>query len=245
MSLLRVESLSKSLGSWSMHAVSLTIQAGESWVILGPSGSGKSVFFKSMLGFIPVDSGAFFVKDCLVKGDEILKRFQALVGPAGIVFQASALFDTMTVFENLQIALQRLNPMPQKQAQAQILKTLHDVGLDPSFVAPLYPHQLSGGMKRRVSLARALVFDPILLFCDEPTSGLDPIASADITHLLIDLISQKKLTTVTITHDLYLIKHLGEKILMMDQGRNLWTGEREAFFQAPHPLIQRFLKATS
>jgi len=201
----------------------LDIPAGESFVLLGRSGSGKSVLLKILLNLISAYTGTILIEGKALKW-QTQKHKQALMRRIGVVFQGSALFDSLMVWEN--VAFQMINPpenTPRHKAYEAALSVLLQVGLEEK-VAKLYPSDLSGGMKRRVALARAIILSPSLLLLDEPTAGLDPVFSRIIGRVIQKLRKKLKATTLTITHDLSLARAIGDQLGVLSNGKLAFKG---------------------
>lgn len=221
-----------------LKGITLNIRNGISMVIIGKSGMGKSVLFKSILGLLPIDFGDITVDGISVH--ETLKRSD-YISKFSMLFQNSALFDSMTVVENVAFGLIEKG-CSSKKAFDEAKITLSKVGLDES-ILNLYPCELSGGMQKRVSLARAIICKPEILLFDEPTSGLDPVTGAMIVKLIKDIIVSDKLTALTITHDMKVAKEIADDIAFLDSGKIIWQGTKKEFFMSNDKLIQDFITA--
>lgn len=221
-----------------LKGITLSIRKGISMVIIGKSGMGKSVLFKSILGLLPIDLGDISVDGISVH--EALKRSD-YISKFSMLFQNSALFDSMTVVENVAFGLIEKG-CNSKKAFEEAKITLSKVGLDES-ILNLYPCELSGGMQKRVSLARAIICKPEILLFDEPTSGLDPVTGAMIVKLIKDIIVSDKLTALTITHDMKVAKEIADDIAFLDNGKIIWQGTKKEFFISNNKLIQDFITA--
>jgi phospholipid/cholesterol/gamma-HCH transport system ATP-binding protein len=233
-----VRNLCKSFGNKVvLDGVDIEIAAGKSLVIIGGSGTGKSVFIKCILGLIEPDSGVI-----LVDGNNVSKKKTRaeFMRRSGVLFQGSALFDSISVWENVAFGLQHILKMPKRQARDRAVENLAAVGLDAQ-VADLYPAEISGGMQRRVALARAVAMQPDVLFFDEPTTGLDPIMSSVINQLIRESVTKLGATAVTITHDMASARYIGDHIAMLHQGKLVWQGEMGALDTTDNPYIQQFI----
>jgi phospholipid/cholesterol/gamma-HCH transport system ATP-binding protein len=223
-----------------LQGVDLTILPGESMVIIGGSGTGKSVLLKCLLGLIQPDSGTI-----LMDGQSILKEStrqnEDRLKNIGVVFQGSALFDSFTVWENVAFRLIHAHQMNRKEAKDIALQKLSSVGLSES-VAELSPAEISGGMQRRVALARAIATQPNILFFDEPTSGLDPIFSSVINGLIRNCVKELGATALTITHDMKSARHVGDRIAMLHEGKIVWCGPADTIDQCDNPYVQQFIQ---
>jgi phospholipid/cholesterol/gamma-HCH transport system ATP-binding protein len=215
----------------------LTVEAQESVALMGQSGSGKSVFLKCLLGLYPCDRGTLTIGPYSISR-ESAKMQEDRFACSGVVFQSYALFDSLTVWEN--VAFHSSAPLSQRRDHA--ISVLERVELKPG-VADLYPSEISGGMKRRVSIARAIMHSPSYLFFDEPTEGLDPVFSFTISHLIREVVTQLKATAITITHNLQNACTIADRIVLLDQGQIAWQGPPQHVREASYPLMQDFLKS--
>ena len=220
-----------------LQGVNLTIPRGESMVIIGGSGTGKSVLLKSILGLVTPDKGTITLDDTDVTKtdrDTFLARF-------GMLFQGGALFDSMHVWENVAFRLMRgANALPKAQAREIAIEKLRRVGLTPD-KADLYPAELSGGMQKRVGLARAIAAEPEIIFFDEPTTGLDPIMSGVINTLIREIVVEMGVTAMTITHDMSSVRAIADRVAMLHDGLVRWTGPVTEMDAAPDPYLQQFI----
>lgn len=215
----------------------LTVAPQESVALMGQSGSGKSVFLKCLLGLLPCDQGTVSIGPYSI-AEESAKTQEKRFACSGVVFQSYALFDSLTVWEN--VAFHSQAPLSQRRDQA--ISVLERVELKPE-VADLYPSEISGGMKRRVSIARAIVHSPSYLFFDEPTEGLDPVFSSTISYLIRQVIQQLQATAITITHNLQNACTIADRIVLLDKGKIAWQGAPQDIRHASYPLMQDFLKS--
>lgn len=225
-----------------LRGVNLSIETGETIVIIGKSGCGKSVLIKHIVGLLNPDSGYVKVEDRIVN-ELSTKELYELRKSFGFLFQGSALFDSMTVEENVSLPLVESN---QNFSKAEI-KTIAEeklelVGL--SGILNLKPSELSGGMKKRVALARALVTNPAYILYDEPTTGLDPIMSDSIDNLIKDLADKLNVTSIVVTHDMYSVKNIADRVAMMNEGRIHFIGKPEELINSPDQIIQDFIRRT-
>jgi phospholipid/cholesterol/gamma-HCH transport system ATP-binding protein len=220
-----------------LQGVNLTIPKGQSMVIIGGSGTGKSVLLKSILGLVRPDSGTITLDDVDVtktERDTFLARF-------GMLFQGGALFDSMRVWENVAFRLMRgARALPKEQARTIALEKLRRVGLTPD-KADLFPAELSGGMQKRVGLARAIAAEPEIIFFDEPTTGLDPIMSGVINALIREIVVEMGATAMTITHDMSSVRAIADRVAMLHDGLIRWTGPVEQMDSAADPYLQQFI----
>jgi len=232
------ENIHKSFGSnHVLRGVNLTVEPGESMVVIGGSGTGKSVLIKTVLGLVQPDKGRILVDGqdvTKVKRDAFLSRF-------GMLFQGGALFDSMPVWQNVAFRLQRgALKRPAAEAREIAIEKLRRVGLAPE-VADRFPAELSGGMQKRVSLARAIAAEPEIIFFDEPTTGLDPIMSGVINELIREIVVEMGVTAMTITHDMTSVDTIADKVAMLHRGTIQWCGPRAQMAQSGDPHVDQFV----
>jgi phospholipid/cholesterol/gamma-HCH transport system ATP-binding protein len=220
-----------------LRGVSLDIPSGQSMVIIGGSGTGKSVLLKCILGLVRPDGGTITLDGqdvTKVERDAFLARF-------GMLFQGGALFDSMRVWENVAFRLLRGGAKQSKaEARDRAIEKLRRVGLTPD-VADLYPAELSGGMQKRVGLARAIAAEPEIIFFDEPTTGLDPIMAGVINALIREIVTEMGATAITITHDMSSVRAIADKVAMLHAGVIQWTGSVGELDATPDPYVQQFI----
>lgn len=241
--MIEISDLHKSFGSKKvLRGVNLTIEAGETIVIIGRSGCGKSVLIKHIVGLLEPDSGFVKVEGKIVS-DLSLKELYELRKNFGFLFQGSALFDSMSVYENVSLPLvESKNGYTKDDILKIVNEKLELVGL--TGILNLKPSELSGGMKKRVALARALVTNPNYILYDEPTTGLDPIMSDSIDHLIKDLADKLKVTSIVVTHDMYSVKNVAKKVAMMHEGVIYFTGKPEELVISSDKVIEDFIRRT-
>jgi phospholipid/cholesterol/gamma-HCH transport system ATP-binding protein len=235
-------SVTKSFGpNHVLRGVNLTIPRGESMVVIGGSGTGKSVLLKSILGLVIPDTGSITLDGQDVKKadrDAFLARF-------GMLFQGGALFDSLKVWENVAFRLLRgARKLPKDQARAIAIEKLRRVGLKPE-TADQFPGELSGGMQKRVGLARAIAAEPEIIFFDEPTTGLDPIMSGVINALIREIVVEMGATAMTITHDMSSVRAIADRVAMLHDGLIRWTGPVAEMDAASDPYLQQFIHGRS
>lgn len=238
--LISIKNLKKSFGSnHVLQGINLDIYQGESLVIIGGSGTGKSVLIKCIIGLLEPDSG-----DIYVNGQDILKagpaERSALMKRISMLFQGSGLFDSLNVWQNIAFSLIHNKKMKKTDARALALEKMTAVGLNSS-VADLYPAELSGGMKRRVALARAIVEKPEIIFFDEPTTGLDPIISTVINDLILNSIKTLGATGLTITHDMHSARQISDRIAMIYNGQIIWDGPANKIEHSGNEFVDQFI----
>jgi phospholipid/cholesterol/gamma-HCH transport system ATP-binding protein len=222
-----------------LQGIDLNVFPGESMVIIGGSGTGKSVLLKCLLGLVPIDSGSLSM-DGQEFSRESMAENELRLQDIGVVFQGSALFDSLKVWQNVAFRLMYAQHMPRNEAKKIALQKLEAVGLDKS-VAELYPSEISGGMQRRVALARAIATQPHVLFFDEPTAGLDPIFSTVINELIVGCVKDLGATAITITHDMKSARHIGDHIAMLHEGKIIWCGPAHEIDKVKDPYVQQFI----
>ncbi|PCJ41927.1 MAG: ABC transporter ATP-binding protein [Alphaproteobacteria bacterium] len=222
-----------------LDSVNLDVMPGESMVIIGGSGSGKSVTLKCILGLLQPDSGSI-----KVDGEETVglrgsnrKRLQKKFG---MLFQGGALFDSLPVWENIAFGLLAESKVTRKQAMEIAVENLRSVGLSPD-VARLSPAELSGGMQKRVGLARAIAIKPEIIFFDEPTTGLDPIMADVINELIVERVKEMGVTALTITHDMSSVRKIADKVAMIYNGNIIWTGPRSDIDSSGNDYVEQFI----
>jgi len=240
--MIEIRGLSKSFGSKSvLEGVDLDVESGETVVVLGPSGTGKSVLLKHILGLLEPDAGSIKVDGVEIVGlgedalDEVRKRF-------GMLFQGAALFDSMTVEENVALPLRVHTKMRSTEIAARVKERLEWVGLKD--VEGLKPASLSGGMRKRVGLARAIVMDPAFILYDEPTTGLDPIMADVIDDLIRSMQRRLGGTSIVVTHDLRSAFTVGDRIAMLVRGRIIHVGTVDEVKNSRDPMVRQFIEGT-
>ena len=239
--LIRVENLKKSFGSHVvLNGINLEISAGESFVIMGGSGTGKSVLIKCILGLLPFDSGKIYLKDQDISQLSAKER-QKLLTHIGMLFQGGALFDSMSVAENVAFGLVQGAGMKKTQAREIAVEKLKAVDLAPE-VADIYPAELSGGMQKRVALARAIATNPDVIFFDEPTTGLDPIVSGTINDLILRCVRKLGASAVTITHDMNSLRKIADRVGLLFEGKLVWTGAVKEMDATDNPYVYQFIR---
>lgn len=245
MSLLRIEHISKWFGQTQvLHDISFVFEPGQVNMIIGPSGCGKTVLLKCIVGLITPEKGRVFFGDLdFLQATPAQRR--AVLQNLGMLFQSSALFDSMTVGENVAFPLRVFTRKSEKEIQERVAYCLERVGL--AGTQNKYPAELSGGMKRRVGLARAIALNPQYLFCDEPNSGLDPLTARRIDALIQELTEEFHTTTIVVTHDLKSVMDMGQKILFLYNGHAEWQGSKQEMlrsFDTLPPNLQAFIRAS-
>ncbi len=224
-----------------LRGVDLTIERGTSMVVIGGSGTGKSVLLKSILGLVKPDRGLI----ALDGQDVLTAEREAFLARFGMLFQGGALFDSLKVWENVAFRLMRGKlARPKDEAREIAIEKLRRVGLKPN-VADMLPAELSGGMQKRVGLARAIAAEPEIIFFDEPTTGLDPIMSGVINALIREIVVEMGATAMTITHDMSSVRAIADNVAMLHNGVIQWTGPVAQLDSATDPYLQQFIHGRS
>jgi phospholipid/cholesterol/gamma-HCH transport system ATP-binding protein len=241
--MITIRGLSKRLGrKIVLDGLDLDVDQGETLVVLGPSGTGKSVLLKHIIGLMRPDAGSIVVGGEEIVGmsepdlDRIRHKF-------GMLFQGAALFDSMTVGENVGLSLLEHTRLPAPEIRRRVSERLEWVGLKD--VEAMKPASLSGGMKKRVGLARAMAMDPRIILYDEPTTGLDPITGDVINQLIRAMQQRLGVTSVVVTHDLMSAYTVGDRLAMLYGGRVVFTGTPEQVRHTDHPMVRQFIEGSS
>jgi phospholipid/cholesterol/gamma-HCH transport system ATP-binding protein len=237
---IELSNVRKSFGSKQvLNGLNIAVDKGRSLVVIGGSGTGKSVMLKCILGIIRPESGDIRIAGESAIGlkgkdrDNYLRRF-------GMLFQGSALFDSLSVWENVAFGLIQGRDMPRAAARDIALDKLMQVGLAAD-VGNLFPAELSGGMQKRVALARAIASDPEIIFFDEPTTGLDPIMADVINNLIVDCVKRLGATTISITHDMASARKIADDIAMIHKGEIIWRGEANQVNRSGNAFVEQFI----
>ena len=236
---IRVRGLRKAFGPKQvLDGVDLDVAEGTSLVVIGGSGTGKSVLLKCILGLIEPDAGVIEID-----GRDVLRvppgEAASIRAQVGMLFQNGALFDSLPVWENVAFGLLAQRRATRTEARARAEEVLGQVGLAPT-VADLWPAELSGGMQKRVGLARAIAAQPAILFFDEPTTGLDPIMGAVIDGLIVDCVRRLGSTAMAITHDMASARRIADRVAMLHRGRIIWSGPPEALMDSGNDYVDQF-----
>ncbi len=224
-----------------LRGVNLTIPKGTSLVVIGGSGTGKSICLKSILGLVTPDSGTI-----TLDGEDVTKADRdSFLARFGMLFQGGALFDSLPVWQNVAFRLLRGSlKRPKDEARAIAIEKLRRVGLK-SEVADLFPAELSGGMQKRVGLARAIAAEPEIIFFDEPTTGLDPIMSGVINELIREIVVEMGATAMTITHDMTSVRAIADNVAMLHDGVIQWTGPVAQMDNSGDPYLDQFIRGSA
>lgn len=222
-----------------LNGLNLTVESGHSVVVIGGSGTGKSVMVKCILGILRPDKGQI-----LVDGKDVMRMSERdraqLMKSFGMLFQGAALFDSLPVWENVAFGLLQSKHLSRRKAKDKAIETLARVGLGPE-VGQLQPAELSGGMQKRVGLARAIATQPDIIFFDEPTTGLDPIMADVINDLIVKSVRDLGATTLSITHDMASARKIADTIAMIYRGRIIWTGTADSIDKSGNQMVDQFI----
>jgi len=241
--MIRAEHLVKSFdGRTVLDDISVEFETGKTNLIIGRSGSGKTVLLKCLVGLHAVDSGAIFYDDICYTDLGFMER-KAIRKDIGMIFQGGALLDSSTVAENVRLPLDLFTDRSEAEKRERVDFCLRRVRL--SDADDLYPSELSGGMIKRVAIARAIVLNPRYLFCDEPNSGLDPQTSIVIDNLIHEITEEYNITTIINTHDMNSVMEIGQKIVYIHQGRKWWEGTKEEILHADNRELNDFVFASA
>jgi phospholipid/cholesterol/gamma-HCH transport system ATP-binding protein len=241
--MIAVQNIRKSFfGEEILHDISVEFEPGKTNLIIGRSGSGKTVLLKSIVGLHQVDSGKILYGNRDLVTMSVLDRTE-LRKEMGMLFQGSALFDSLSVEENIRFPLDMFSTMSEKEKLNRVNFCLERVNLEKS--NKLFPGELSGGMLKRVAIARAIVLNPKYLFCDEPNSGLDPITAILIDNLISDITHEYCITTIVNTHDMNSVMEIGEKVVFIHEGNKEWEGSKEDIFNTDDVALNDFVFASN
>lgn len=236
-----IRGLKKSFGDKVvLDGIDLDVRQGESFVIIGGSGTGKSVLIKCLLGLLKPDAGDITIDGVNVASLSTKQR-QKLYRQFGMLFQGGALFDSLSVWKNVAFGLMNAQKMSAEDARKIALEKLKAVDLDEA-TADIFPAELSGGMQKRVALARAIAMSPNVIFFDEPTTGLDPIVSGTINELINKCVRELGVSAVTITHDINSLRHIADRVGLLFRGQLIWTGTVAEMDQTDNPYVRQFIE---
>ena len=237
--MIKVNNISKSfVKSQVISNISATFEKGKTNLIIGQSGSGKTVLMKCLLGLYDVDNGEIFFDEKKYDKDNI-SNMSNLRKQIGMVFQGSALFDSMTVLDNIMFPLRMFSSKSESDMISRAKEVIKRVDLKDS--DDKYPSEISGGMKKRVAIARAIVLNPKYLFCDEPNSGLDPKTAIIIDKLIQEITVEYNITTIINTHDMNSVMEIGDKIIFLVEGKKIWEGNNREILNTDDKLINDFV----
>ncbi len=240
--MIRAENISKSFGGQSvLEDINLEFEVGKTNLIIGRSGAGKTVLLKILVGLYPPTSGTIWYDDVNFTALD-KKSIRDIRMKVGMLFQGTALFDSMTIEENIRFPMDMFTAKTPKEKLDRVNYCLERVNLQD--VLKKFPSQLSGGMQKRVGIARAIVLEPKYLFCDEPNSGLDPKTSLVIDELIHDITVEKNITTIINTHDMNSVMEIGDNIALIHEGKLAWEGNKEEVLTSKNEILQGFVFAS-
>ena len=241
--MIEVKNLYKSYGGKGVLSdISLSVSHGQSLAVVGKSGAGKSVLLRCLIGLVKPDNGTIYVDNKLINTMNF-SQLQKIRSSIGMVFQFGALFDSMTVRENISLALQKLTKLNENEIQQRVRNSLEEV--DMAGTEDLMPAELSGGMKKRVGIARAIAIKPAYLFYDEPTTGLDPVMTDSINRLIRKFQDTGEVTSVIITHEMRTVYDVADRVLLLHEGRIQYDGSPDTINNVDDPVVQQFITGNS
>ena len=241
--MIEVKNLYKSYGKKGVLSdISLSVSHGQSLAVVGKSGAGKSVLLRCLIGLVKPDNGTIYVDNKLINTMNF-SQLQKIRSSIGMVFQFGALFDSMTVGENISLALQKLTKLNENEIQQRVCNSLDEV--DMAGTENLMPAELSGGMKKRVGIARAIAIKPAYLFYDEPTTGLDPVMTDSINRLIRKFQDTGEVTSVIITHEMRTVYDVADRVLLLHEGRIQYDGSPDTINNVDDPVVQQFITGNS
>ena len=236
--MIEVKNLYKSYGKKGVLSdINFSVSQGQSVAIVGKSGAGKSVLLKCLIGLVKPDKGTIYVNNRLINTMNF-QQLQKIRSNIGMVFQFGALFDSMTIIDNILIALNNLTLLSSKEKNDRVKEVLDQVNLQN--IENLYPHDISGGMRKRVSIARAIAIKPKYILYDEPTTGLDPITTDKINHLIKNITVNKNKTSIIVTHEMKIVNETVNKVFMLYEGNIIFEGSPEELYSSTDRYIKYF-----
>ena len=222
--------------------INFSLQRGQAVAIVGKSGAGKSVLLKCLIGLLKPDKGTIYVDNKLINSMSF-SQLQEIRASIGMVFQFGALFDSLTVRDNISLALRKLTKLSEDEIQERVINSLESV--DMANTEDLMPAELSGGMKKRVGIARAIAIKPSYLFYDEPTTGLDPVMTDSINRLICKFQSTEKVTSVIITHEMRTVYDVADRVILLHDGKIRFDGNPDDIKNVDDPVVQQFITGNS
>ena len=241
--MIEVKNLYKSYGEKGVLSdISLSVSHGQSLAVVGKSGAGKSVLLRCLIGLVKPDNGTIYVDNKLINTMNF-SQLQKIRSSIGMVFQFGALFDSMTVGENISLALQKLTKLNENEIQQRVHNSLEEVDMEGT--ENLMPAELSGGMKKRVGIARAIAIKPAYLFYDEPTTGLDPVMTDSINRLIRKFQDTGEVTSMIITHEMRTVYDVADRVLLLHEGRIQYDGSPDTINNVDDPVVQQFITGDS
>ena len=241
--MIEVKNLYKSFGEKGvLSEISFSLPHGQAVAIVGKSGAGKSVLLKCLIGLVKPDEGTIYVDNKLINSMSF-SQLQEIRASIGMVFQFGALFDSLTVRDNISLALRKLTKLSEDEIKERVINSLESV--DMANTEDLMPEELSGGMKKRVGIARAIAIEPAYLFYDEPTTGLDPVMTDSINRLIRKFQSTGKVTSVIITHEMRTVYDVADRVLLLHNGKIRFDGNPDDIKNVDDPVVQQFITGNS
>jgi len=241
--MIEVKNLYKSFGEKGvLSEISFSLPHGQAVAIVGKSGAGKSVLLKCLIGLLKPDEGTIYVDNKLINSMSF-SQLQEIRASIGMVFQFGALFDSLTVRDNISLALRKLTKLSEDEIKERVINSLESV--DMANTEDLMPAELSGGMKKRVGIARAIAIEPAYLFYDEPTTGLDPVMTDSINRLIRKFQSTGKVTSVIITHEMRTVYDVANRVLLLHNGKIRFDGNPDDIKNVDDPVVQQFITGNS
>ncbi|GHB52758.1 ABC transporter ATP-binding protein [Persicitalea jodogahamensis] len=237
--MIEINNIAKSFGDKDvLMGISCKLRQGETNLIIGGSGTGKSVLLKCIIGLVRPDAGEVLYNGRSFYGSD-KEAQQAIRREMGVLFQGGALFDSQTVHQNVQFPLDMLTSQSAEEKRERVEFCLQRVGLEGT--GKLMPSEISGGMKKRVAIARAIVMNPKYLFCDEPNSGLDPLTGVKIDELIREITDEYQITTLVITHDMNSVMEIGDNVIFLQKGKKLWEGDKDSIMHSDVTELNEFV----
>ena len=241
--MIKVKQLFKSYnGREILSDINFSVDQGQSVAIVGKSGAGKSVLLKSLIGLIKPDEGEIVIDNQLITAMNF-NQLQTIRANIGMVFQFGALFDSMSVGENISLALRKLTKLSKEEIKSRVFNSLSEVDMENT--EKLMPSELSGGMKKRVGIARAIAIEPSYLFYDEPTTGLDPIMTDSINRLILKFQNTREVTSVIITHEMRTVYDVADRVLFLNDGKIWFDGNPQEIKESKDIVVQQFITGNS
>jgi phospholipid/cholesterol/gamma-HCH transport system ATP-binding protein len=241
--MIEVKQLFKSYnGKEVLSDINFSVNQGQSIAIVGKSGAGKSVLLKCLISLVKPDRGKILIDNKTITTMSF-NQLQEIRSDIGMVFQFGALFDSMTVGENISLALQKLTKLSKEEIKSRVFNSLAEVDMENT--EKLMPSELSGGMKKRVGIARAIAIEPSYLFYDEPTTGLDPIMTDSINRLILKFQNTREVTSVIITHEMRTVYDVADRVLLLHEGKIWFDGSAEEIRESSDVIVQQFITGDS